>query len=693
MSSESESEAIQLRRKAVAVLEANPFEALPQNEAELHRFMHELQVHQIELKIQNEELVDAQTERQRALERYTSLFEFAPVGYFNFDAKGEILLVNLTGAKMMGLERTKLHARRFALFVVQSDRLTFADFLLQVFASEAKQVCELELELEDLSPRFVRLEGIVSPKVDECLVALIDITDLKLAEEALRLRNQAIQAVPQGIVITDPNQPDSPVIYVNPGFERITGYPEAEILGRNCRFLQGKDTDPRGVKRMREAIEAERSCTVELLNYRKDGTPFWNAMLITPVRDERGCLIHFVGVSMDVTGQRNREETHRQAQKMEAVGQLAGGIAHDFNNILTVIDGYASLLMHRTLKSDPSWELLQEIRSASAHATYLTRQLLSFSRRQVLSPETLDLNSLIAENMTMLKRLIGSGVTVEMSLDPTLYGIWAERGQVSQIVMNLVINARDALVGGGRISIRTSNVELDEVGVSNESGIDSGGFALLTVSDTGCGMTEEVLERVFEPFFTTKPVGSGTGIGLATVHSVVTRSGGQIEVSSELGKGTTFQVYLPQLRNSVVEKRTSFGHQKDSRRLISERRGETILLVEDDDSVRQFAYTALSGAGYQVLTAMDGNKALPILADPSQAIDLLLSDVVMPGIEGPQLVERALKLKPGIRVLMMSGYISNSQASQKMFGEFASFIQKPFSHGDLLLSVAKVLKT
>ncbi len=701
MSSEPGSEAIELRRKAIAVLEANPFEALPQNEADLRRLMHELQVHQIELKIQNEELVDAQNERQKVLERYTSLYEYAPAGYFNFNANGEILLVNLTGAKLMGLDRDKLHARRFALFVVPTDRLTFADFLVQVFASEAKQVCEVKLELENRSPLFVRLEGIVVPEVDECLVALIDITRPKLVEEALRLRNQAIHAVPQGIVITDPNQPDSPIIYVNPGFERITGYPAAEILGRNCRFLQGKDTDPRAVARMREAIDAVHSCTVELLNYRKDGTPFWNAMLITPVRDETGCLIHFVGVSMDVTGQRSKEEMHRQTQKMEAVGQLAGGIAHDFNNLLTVIDGYASLLMHRTPKSDTSWELLQEIRSASAHATYLTRQLLAFSRRQVLSPETLDLNALILENVALLKRLIGSDVTIETSLDPTLYSVWAERGQISQIVMNLVINARDAISGGGRISIRTSNVEVGEVTVLTEPTVQAGGYAQLSVSDTGCGMTEEVRERIFEPFFTTKPVGSGTGIGLATVHSVVTRTGGHIDVSTELGKGTTFKVYLPQLRNLVVEKRPHSGIQidsghihsghKTSEPLIPTVKAATILLVEDDDSVRQLASTILSSGGYQVLSAADGKQALRIAEDLSQTIDLLLSDVVMPGLQGPELVDLARKLRPGIRVLMMSGYIKNSNTRDEMSRSHENFIQKPFSPQSLLLSVASVL--
>ena len=703
MSSKSGSEAVELRRKAIAVLEANPREDLPQNDADLRRLMHELQVHQIELKIQNEELVDAQSERQRVLERYTSLYEFAPVGYFNFNANGEILRVNLTGVRFIGLDRDKLHARRFALFVVPADRLIFDNFLAQVFASEAKQVCELTLKIEDRSKLSVRLEGILSPDGEECLVALIDISELKLAEDALRLRNQAIQAVPQGIVITDPKQLDSPVIYANAGFEKITGYPEAEILGRNCRFLQGKDTDPKAVARLREAIDAERSCTVELINYRKDGTPFWNAMLITPVRDESGCLIHFVGVSMDVTGQRNKEEMDRQAQKMEAVGQLAGGIAHDFNNLLTVIDGYASLLMHRTAKTDSSWEILQEIRSASAHATYLTRQLLTFSRRQVLSPETLDLNALILENVALLNRLIGSDVTIETSLEPTLYGVWAERGQISQIVMNLVINARDAIDGGGRISIRTSNVERDEMTVLTEPTIQSGGYALLSVSDTGCGMTEEVRERIFEPFFTTKPVGSGTGIGLATVHSVVTRTGGHIDVTTELGKGTTFHVYLPQLRNSVDEKRPPSEHSIDSGHIESGHKppepsiplvkGQTILLVEDDDSVRQLALTVLSSAGYRVLSAADGKQALRIAEDLSQAIDLILSDVIMPGLQGPELVERVRKLRPGIGVLMMSGYISNPNMREEMSHSQGNFIQKPFSSRSLLVQVASVLNS
>jgi len=656
------------------------------------RILHELQVHEIELKMQNEELSDAYLAREAALEDYTNLFDFAPIGYFKFNRSGEIILVNFAGARFFRMERFHLCRRRFALFLASVERKRFSDFLDAIFCSVEKQFCELQIEFGDRTRQFVRLEGIESSGEDECLVAMIDLTDQRKSDESLRLQDRAMHAVPQGISITDPRQPGCPIIYVNDGFERITGYSRAEMLGKDCSFLQGKDTDRVAVARLRDAIGAGESCSVELLIYRKDGSPFWNAMLINPVRDESGRLINFVEVSMDVTGQRNREELLRQAQKMEAVGQLAGGIAHDFNNILTVIDGYAGLLLHRMPSSDPSCELLQEIRSASAHATYLTRQLLTFSRRQALCPESLDLNAMIVESMTLLKRLIGTDVVIETFLEPKLHRVWAERGQISQILMNLVINARDAIQGDGKIRIETTNVELGDVSHQNDSVIPTDGYAMMVVADSGSGMSEEVCARIFEPFFTTKPVGSGTGIGLATVQDVVARTGGYIEVASELGVGTTFKVYLPQLRSSVpmVEDLAQASVQAPASESLQG--CGTILLLEDDDSVRRFTETVLMENGYTVLSAPDGNHAIRIAEDDSLTIDLLISDVVVPGVSGPDVAERIRRLRPDIRVLLMSGYLSQPQSSQKYLEGDAKFIQKPFSMHDLLWKTKSTLE-
>ena len=557
-----------LRREAELLLGVFTKSSSMQRETDDKALLHELQVHQIELEMQNEALVTAQAERQAIVDRYTNLFDFAPIGYVNLSVSGQVLLSNLAFATMVGLPRANLIDRRFGLFVATPDRAAFSDFLAAVFASGEKKVCELQLELEHGKPLFVRLEAICSANGSECLVAVIDVTERKSAEESLR-----------------------------------------------------------------------------------------------------------------------------QSQKMEAIGQLAGGIAHDFNNILTVIDGYAGQMLKETPHEDVRYEPLVEICSASAHAAYLTRQLLAFSQRQMLRPETIDLNVMVMENNAMLKRLIGDSVALEVSLDPDLHCVWAERGQISQILLNLVINARDALDGGGNIAIRTSNVELKAVTFRNGPVIEPGGYALLTVSDTGSGMSKEVQSRIFEPFFTTKPDGKGTGIGLATVHSVVARAGGQIEVWSEEGKGTIFKVYLPQLRKRNETLSSSPRTPVNAERMEFQGGNQSILLVEDDDSVRQLANTILSDAGYVVLIASDGVGALRIAQDLEQKIDLLLTDVAMRGMDGSQLAELVRGLRPGIPVLKMSGYISKPETIQPVVREKVEFIQKPFSPGQLVLKVMSMFSS
>jgi len=530
--------------------------------------LHELQVHQIELEMQNDELEATHVKRQEILERYTNLFDFAPIGYLNLNSTGQILLANLAFAKLVGMGKAALHDLRFGLLVVPTDRIVFSDFLKSVFTSDLKKVCELKAERDSGAPLFLRLEGIRSVNDQECLLAVMDITERKLSEESLR-----------------------------------------------------------------------------------------------------------------------------QSQKMEVIGQLAGGIAHDFNNILTVITGYASVLLARTSELDPTHGPLREICSASAHAAYLTNQLLAFSRRQELKPESVDLNAMVIETVTMLKRLIGARVKIDLSLDPNLERVWAERGQVSQILMNLVINARDAIEGEGTISIKTSNAKLSDFIEPTSSTIHSDDFALLSVTDNGSGMTEEVKSKIFEPFFTTKPEGSGTGIGLATVYSVVTRSGGQIKVSSQEGAGTVFQVYLPQLKKPSPSASREKPSLSNSITKLEKANGEVILLVDDDKAVQQLTYSVLSEAGYHVLMAAGGNDALRIATNLDLKIDLIVSDVVMPGMAGPKLAELVRKVRPQMKFIMMSGFISDPTIRKGMTKEELGFLPKPFLPLDLLSKVATLLES
>jgi len=512
-----------------------------------------------------------------------------------------------------------------------------------------------------------------------------DMTDWKRAEEVLRLRDRAIQAVAQGILITDPNRPDNPAVWASPGYERMTGYAAGEIVGRNCRFLQGKDTDPAAAARLRRAIAAGEGCTVELLNYKKDGTPFWNELSISPVRDDQGRLIHFVGVQVDVTARRTLDEQFRQAQKMEVVGRLAGGVAHDFNNLLTVINGYSELLLVGLPPGDPSREMLEEIHKAGERSAGLTRQLLAFSRKQILDARVLDPNAVVAEAEKMLRRTIGEDVRLTLALAPDAGRVRADAGQLEQVLMNLVVNARDAMPRGGRLTIRIRNATLGAAADPAHPAARPGPHVVLSVTDTGTGMTDEVKAHLFEPFFTTKGVGQGTGLGLATVYGIVQQSGGHLRVESAVGKGTTFEVYLPRAEggSGAVPARSAVR--------AAPRGVETILLVEDDDGVRGLTRHVLTGAGYAVLEATDGEAAVGVAAGHAGPIHLLVTDVVMPGIGGREAAERLVAARPGLRVLFLSGYTEDAVVRNGVSREDVDFLQKPFAPAAFAVKVRQVL--
>jgi two-component system CheB/CheR fusion protein len=511
-----------------------------------------------------------------------------------------------------------------------------------------------------------------------------DITERKQAEEALRLRDRAIQAVSQGILITDPNQTDNPIIFASAGFERMTGHRSDEVVGKNCRFLQGQDTDQETVRELRSAISAARSCAVEILNYRKDGKAFWNELTITPVLGPAGQLTHFVGVQTDITERRRLEEQYRQAQKMEAVGRLAGGVAHDFNNLLTIISGYSELLLDMPHLGSDVREAIADIREAGERAASLTRQLLGFSRQSILQPKVLDLNAVVTENGKLLRRLIGEDILFTMVLDPQLSRVKVDPGQLEHVLMNLAVNARDAMPMGGKLTVETSNVLLGDDSVATPPGGKAGHHVMLAMSDTGCGMTPEVMARIFEPFYTTKEVGMGTGLGLAMVFGFVQQSGGCIQVHSEPGRGTTFKVYLPAVSEQLAVERGS-----DSQAGL--RGTETILLVEDEEGVRGLALMSLKTQGYQVLSATDGKDALNVLKDHRGPLDLILTDIVMPNISGPVLVQHLKANFPGVKVLFMSGYTDDAMIRHGLIEADVAFIQKPYTPLGLSRKVRQVL--
>ena len=405
-----------------------------------------------------------------------------------------------------------------------------------------------------------------------------------------------------------------------------------------------------------------------------------------PLRDSDGEIQGVICMALDVTDRKQLEAQFRQAQKMEAVGRLAGGIAHDFNNLLMVIQGYSDLLIERLQATDPLRKNVEQIQTASQRATSLTRQLLAFSRKQMLAPTVLSLQAVIADMASILRRLIGEDIVLDGTSAPNLGLVKADRSQIEQVVMNLAINARDAMPGGGRLTIEASNVDIGADVPHTPAIVAPGKYIMLAVTDTGCGMTDEIKAHIFEPFFTTKDQGKGTGLGLATVYGIVKQSGGYIWVYSEPGLGSTFKIYLPR-----VEGQGTPTEVHDCAVPAMPRGSEVVLLVEDEQGVRELTRRYLEMGGYTVLEASDGDTALAMATAHAGPIHALITDVIMPGLSGRQLSERMVSLRPGIRVLYVSGYTDQAAFRNGILPSGAQLLQKPFGMSSLALKLREVL--
>ena len=603
---------------------------------------------------------------------------------------GQVLQMNSAGLRMIDAENaTRVLGKSAFTLIAPEDRETFHAFHDSVCQGKSGAMEYDIISLTGVRRNLLSASApLLNPDGTTLHLAITqDVSKRKEAVAELYLRERAIQAVSQGILITDASQPDDPIIYSNLGFEKMTGYTAAEIAGKNCRFLRGVDTDPATIEQLREAIKTRHSYAVEILNYRKDGTPFWNAISIAPIIDDGLTVKHMVAVVTDVTERRELENQLRQSQKMEAIGQLAGGVAHDFNNLLMIILGSCDEIQSSESLSLQGLETLGNIHQASQRAAALTRQLLAFSRKQLLNPVVLNLNEIITNIHKMALRLIGEDIELRWQPFPSLWPVKLDPSQIEQVVLNLVVNARDAMSEGGQLSIETSNVEWSEEDCRLVPNRKPGCYVMLLIGDNGTGIPPEIESRIFEPFFTTKEAGKGTGLGLSVVHGIVKQSDGFIEVDSLVNKGTSFMLYFPAVKEHVE------AATKEKEMLPPQVGTETILLVEDEEGVRKIARLALERQGYTVIEAGNGQAALDAAEQHLGVIEMVLTDVVMPVMSGRQLSKLLVSRFPGIKVIYMTGYTDDAILRQGLHHDSHALLQKPFSMLELVKKVQAVLSS
>ena len=598
------------------------------------------------------------------------------------DLTGKILDANEAAVVTYGYLRAEL-VERNVRDLRRPD--TLADFALQLSRAPHGILFETVHRRRDgsefpceVSARGIELRG------EHCIVSVIrDISERKRAAEALRQTEELFEKVfrKSPVVISIVRLSDNRHVDVNDRFLQLLGLSREQVIGKTFVEL-GISIDPDDLITLTNAVSTESRRDFEVRIRTRAGQVI-ETLHTLDFLDLGGsrCVVSF---AHEITERKRLEEQLRQAQKMEAIGRLAGGVAHDFNNILTAILGHSEILLGTLEAASPHRRQMEQIRRSAQRASTLTGQLLAFSRKQLLQPKVLDPNDLISNLGAMLQRLIGEDIELVEKLAPAAGNVRVDPGQLEQVVANLVVNARDAMPKGGRLTLRTSPVILDEE-AARQLGTRLGPYVLLEVEDNGCGMDAETRSHVFEPFFTTKRSGKGTGLGLSTVYGIVTQSGGHVDVESTPGQGTCFRIYLPRVDAPAIS--------QSGRVFINTvpRGQETILLAEDDAAVRDFLQEVLSRQGYRVLVAADGPEALRVAELHTGHIHLLLTDVIMPKMIGRELAERIEVLRPGIRVLFISGYPGDTIIEQGVLSPELSFVQKPFTVGDLALRVRGVL--
>ncbi len=639
----------------------------------------------IRLRCTLQDITDRKT-AERALReseaRFRTLIEDAPLAVgISRDAEG--LYANKAFLQMFGL---------------QSVDEVFGHQLSERWAPECRFEIERRAHLRsaghDASTTFegigIRKDGsrfnlhvdvtvVTLPDGPATLGFLRDISEQKRAQESLVRLRKAVDSSSEVIFMTDQN---GLITFVNPEFTRLYGYEAEDVVGKeNQRILMADEVDAAEYDGFSQAAQSRQSVDGEIINKTKNGQKVILQRSVNAIHDGNGETAGFISMQRDISARKRLEQQFLQAQKMEAVGHLAGGLAHDFNNILGIIIGYADLILLDPSLLEGPRSRLQEIKKAADRGAAVTRQLLAFSRKQLLQSKIMDLNEVVKDTVEMLGRLLREDIELETELAPDLGMIHADPTGIDQIILNLAVNARDAMPDGGKLTIESANVRFDADVLNPE--LPAGDYVLLAVSDTGIGMDSEIQRHIFEPFFTTKGREQGTGLGLSTVYGIVKQSSGHIRIYSEIGQGTTFKVYFPRVRDTSLP--TSAEPP-----VVRYGAGEAILLVEDDSRLRELNTELLQNLGYTVIPAADGNQAMEVAANRSGALNLLMTDVIMPGMNGQQLAERLVTANPGLKVLFVSGY-TGAAIREKISASQAAFLQKPFTRIALAQKLGELL--
>ncbi len=631
------------------------------------------------------DLKDTEVALKESEEKYRLLAETARDIIVVHDLNGDFIYMNKAGLKTTGIKPGELKARNMKdlispvrleeMYDSWFRRMNKDDHVF-LFETEMTNLQGITIPIE-ISASIITRNG----SATHILLVIRDISERKRVQNEMNMLAHAIKSISECVSVTD--MQDN-IIFVNDAFLKTYGYRREELIGQPIDIVRSSKNPLQVIRKiLPETLKG--SWQGELINKRRNKEEFYIFLSTSIIRDEKNEPVALIGVSRDISEHKKLEQQFRQAQKMEAIGRLAGGVAHDFNNLLTIIKGYSELLLSRLADDNLLRNYALQIDKAGEKAGSLTRQLLAFSRKQILKPKVMNLNTLLRDMENMLQRLIGEDLELVMLLDQKLGNVQADPGQIQQLVMNLVINARDAITGNGKIIIETENTRLDNDYIQKRSMVKSGNYIKLAISDTGLGIHKEIQDFIFEPFFTTKEEGKGTGLGLATVYGIIKQSEGYIWVYSEPGMGTTFKVYLPRIDDDTE---TATVAEKKEEIITG---NETVLVVEDENDVRALICEALHKHGYRILEAPHGGIALSLCEEYKKPIDLVITDIVMPHMSGGEFVQNMARIHPEAKVLYISGYTSTAIVQKGLLGSETPFLQKPFTPSLLLKKIRHIL--